>query len=114
MSTHIVPPCLDDLAAAIALHEVWDFTSGGSGAALPAVCDAVAGRCELPLNSAIRWGTDVFRALAISGSGTLLGRPGLWGLAADDENGVRRANAADEELRTALALADWPDLTPIR
>lgn len=83
--------------------------------ALPAVRDAVAGRCELLLDSGVRSGTDVLKALALGASGVLLGRPVLWGLAVDGENGVRAAlTLLDEELRTAMALSGCPDLTSIR
>jgi 4-hydroxymandelate oxidase len=83
--------------------------------ALPAVRDAVAGRCELLLDSGVRCGTDVLKALALGASGVLLGRPVLWGLAADGENGVDTAlKLLDDELRTAMALSGCPDLTSTR
>jgi len=46
--------------------------------ALPAVSDTVRGRCEVLLDSGIRGGIDVLRALALGASGVLLGRPALW------------------------------------
>ena len=83
--------------------------------ALPAVRDAVAGSCELLLDSGVRCGTDVLKALALGASGVLLGRPVLWGLAVDGENGVRAAlTLLDEELRTAMALSGCPDLPSTR
>jgi 4-hydroxymandelate oxidase len=83
--------------------------------ALPAVCDAVAGRCEVLLDSGIRSGTDVLKAMAMGASGVLLGRPALWGLA----NGGARGAAAvltllKEELTGAMALAGCPDLAAVR
>ncbi|MFH8978770.1 alpha-hydroxy acid oxidase [Streptomyces sp. NPDC017890] len=79
--------------------------------ALPAVARAVAGRCEVLLDSGVRSGTDVLKALALGADGVLLGRPVLWGLAAAGEEGVRRVlQLVREELELALALAGCPDL----
>jgi 4-hydroxymandelate oxidase len=77
-----------------------------SARALPAVVDAVAGRCEVLLDSGIRSGTDVLRALALGATGVLLGRPVLWGLAVGGEDGVRAVlDLLAGELRDALLLA---------
>lgn len=74
--------------------------------ALPAVAQAVGGRCEVLLDSGIRSGTDILRALALGASGVLVGRPVLWGLAADGEAGARRVlELLAEELRDALGLS---------
>ncbi|MEU6018291.1 alpha-hydroxy acid oxidase [Streptomyces sp. NPDC047515] len=74
--------------------------------ALPGVVDAVADRCPVLLDSGVRSGTDVLKALALGAAGVLLGRPALWGLAAGGEAGVRRVlTLLREELETALALA---------
>jgi len=58
--------------------------------ALPAVVAVVAGRAEVLLDSGIRRGTDVLKALALGARAVLLGRPFLWGLAVDGEEGVVR------------------------
>jgi 4-hydroxymandelate oxidase len=58
--------------------------------ALPAVADAVAGRADILLDGGVRRGTDVVRALALGARAVLIGRPYLWGLAVDGEDGVRR------------------------
>ena len=57
--------------------------------ALPGVVDAVAGRIPVLLDSGVRSGADVFRALALGASAVGLGRPYVWGLAAGGEAGVR-------------------------
>ncbi|MEW1569471.1 alpha-hydroxy acid oxidase [Streptomyces sp. NPDC093509] len=73
---------------------------------LPAVRDAVPERCRVLLDSGIRGGTDVLKALALGASGVLLGRPVLWGLAADGEKGVLRVlRLLAAELRCALELS---------
>ncbi|ALO13231.1 Putative hydroxymandelate oxidase [Streptomyces venezuelae] len=78
--------------------------------ALPAVVDAVAGRSRILLDSGVRTGTDILKALALGASGVLVGRPVLWGLAAGGEAGVTRVlTLLREELENALALAGCPD-----
>jgi 4-hydroxymandelate oxidase len=74
--------------------------------ALPEVVDAVGGACEVLLDSGIRCGTDVLRALALGATGVLAGRPLLWGLAAGGEAGARRVlDLFGAELRDAMGLA---------
>lgn len=78
--------------------------------ALPAVTEAVDGRCHVLFDSGIRSGTDVLKTLALGADGVLLGRPALWGLAAGGEAGVRTVlELLREELANALALAGCPD-----
>jgi isopentenyl diphosphate isomerase/L-lactate dehydrogenase-like FMN-dependent dehydrogenase len=74
--------------------------------ALPAVADAVAGRCAVLFDGGIRRGADVFKALALGAKAVLLGRPYCWGLAVGGESRVRevlRNLLADVELTLALA-----------
>ncbi|WP_327708364.1 alpha-hydroxy-acid oxidizing protein [Streptomyces sp. NBC_00464] len=74
--------------------------------ALAEVCAAVDGRCEVLLDSGVRSGLDVLKALALGASGVLLGRPLLWGLAAGGGEGARRVlDLLAAELRDALGLA---------
>ncbi|MFJ8477281.1 alpha-hydroxy acid oxidase [Kitasatospora sp. NPDC094011] len=83
--------------------------------ALPPVVEAVGGRCSVLLDSGIRSGTDVLRALALGADGVLLGRPVLWGLAADGEAGAARVfELLQAELREALVLSGCPDLSAAR
>nr|WP_221382646.1 alpha-hydroxy acid oxidase [Actinoplanes polyasparticus] len=79
--------------------------------ALPGVAAAVRGECEILLDSGVRNGTDVLRALALGASGVLLGRPLIWGLAAGGERGARRVlHMFKAELHDALGLAGCPDV----
>ena len=55
---------------------------------LPEVLEAVAGRAEIYLDSGIRRGADVVRALALGARAVLIGRPVFWGLAVGGEAGV--------------------------
>ena len=57
--------------------------------ALPAIAEAVQGRAELLMDGGIRRGTDVLKALALGAKAVLIGRPYIWALGADGENGVR-------------------------
>jgi len=69
---------------------------------LPELVDAVNGRAEVYMDSGIRRGTDVLKALALGARAVLIGRAYAWGLAADGENGVR---GVLELLRQETALA---------
>lgn len=82
---------------------------------LPAVCEAFGERGPVLLDSGVRSGLDVLKAMALGASGVLLGRPVLWGLAVGGEAGVRRVlSLVGEELTDAMALAGCPDLASVR
>lgn len=73
---------------------------------LPQLVDAVSGRCTVLVDSGVRSGLDVLRAMALGADGVLLGRPILWALAVDGENGVAAAlRLLHEEVTDALMLA---------
>ncbi len=84
--------------------------------ALPGVVEAVAGRMAVLLDSGIRRGSDMVRAIGLGAHAVLLGRAPLYGLAVDGEAGVSAVlrEIADEYQRTlcligatsAAALAD--------
>jgi isopentenyl diphosphate isomerase/L-lactate dehydrogenase-like FMN-dependent dehydrogenase len=72
---------------------------------LPDVVDAVAGQVPVLLDSGIRRGTDVVKALALGAQATLLGRPAAWALAAAGEDGVAHVlELMRDEIELALAL----------
>jgi lactate 2-monooxygenase len=78
----------------------------GTMDALPGIADAVRGRVPVLLDSGVRSGADVFRALALGASAVGLGRPYVWGLAAGGEEGVReviRNLRGDFDLTLGLA-----------
>jgi isopentenyl diphosphate isomerase/L-lactate dehydrogenase-like FMN-dependent dehydrogenase len=82
--------------------------------ALPEVVEAVGGRAEVYVDGGIRRGTDVLKALALGARAVLIGRPYLWGLAVDGEDGVRRVlELLREELILAMALAGRPSLETV-
>jgi isopentenyl diphosphate isomerase/L-lactate dehydrogenase-like FMN-dependent dehydrogenase len=55
---------------------------------LEEVVEAIDGRIEVLLDSGVRRGVDVLRALALGARATLIGRPVVYGLAAAGEAGV--------------------------
>ncbi|MDR7276956.1 4-hydroxymandelate oxidase [Catenuloplanes atrovinosus] len=83
--------------------------------ALPEIVDVVRGGCEILLDSGIRTGTDVLRALALGASGVLIGRPLIWGLAVGGERGAARVlELLATELRDAMGLAGCEDIAAAR
>jgi isopentenyl diphosphate isomerase/L-lactate dehydrogenase-like FMN-dependent dehydrogenase len=82
--------------------------------ALPEVVDAADGRLEVFLDSGVRRGTDVLKALALGARAVLVGRPVLWGLAVDGEAGVRRIfDILRRELEVSMAIAGCPSVVQI-
>ncbi|MFF3504988.1 alpha-hydroxy acid oxidase [Streptomyces sp. NPDC003247] len=72
---------------------------------LPAVVDAVGDRVPVLLDGGIRRGSDVAVARALGATAVGVGRPVVWGLAAEGEAGVRRVLATlREEYDHTLAL----------
>jgi lactate 2-monooxygenase len=74
--------------------------------ALPPILDAVGDGMTVLLDSGVRSGADVFKALALGADAVLLGRPYLWGLALDGQNGVEtvlRSLLAELELTMTLS-----------
>jgi hypothetical protein len=61
----------------------------GSLDALPAIVEAVGDRAPILLDSGIRGGADIFKALAFGATAVLIGRPYCYGLAVAGESGVR-------------------------
>jgi lactate 2-monooxygenase len=74
--------------------------------ALVEVRDAVGGETTVLLDSGIRTGADVIKAMALGADAVLLGRPYVWGLAVGGQEGVEvviRQLLADTDLTLALA-----------
>lgn len=83
-------------------------------AALPEVANAVQGRCEVFMDGGIRQGSDVFKALALGAKIVFLGRPVIWGLAANGADGVQGiVEILQRELATTMALAGTPSIAHI-
>ncbi|MBV7409044.1 MULTISPECIES: alpha-hydroxy acid oxidase [Roseobacteraceae] len=73
--------------------------------ALPSILDAVGDQVEVHLDSGIRSGQDVLKALAMGVKGTYIGRAFVYGLGAMGQQGVTEAlNVIHKELDTTMAL----------
>jgi lactate 2-monooxygenase len=74
--------------------------------ALPPIAEVVGGRIPLLLDSGIRTGADIIKALALGADAVLIGRPFLYGLAVAGEKGVARViDTLISELDVSLALS---------
>ncbi|NOD35264.1 MULTISPECIES: alpha-hydroxy acid oxidase [unclassified Ruegeria] len=72
---------------------------------LPEIMDAVGSDIEVHLDSGIRSGQDVLKALALGAKGTYIGRAFVYGLGAMGQNGVTTAlEVIRKELDTTMAL----------
>ncbi|MEL6465097.1 MAG: alpha-hydroxy acid oxidase [Pseudomonadota bacterium] len=72
---------------------------------LPSILDAVGDQIEVHLDSGIRSGQDVLKALAMGARGTYIGRAFVYGLGAMGQTGVTEAlNVIHKELDTTMAL----------
>ncbi|HEY4058564.1 MAG TPA: alpha-hydroxy acid oxidase [Kofleriaceae bacterium] len=81
---------------------------------LPRIADAVAGRCEILVDGGVRRGTDVVKALAYGARAVLVGRPVLWGLAANGQAGVETAlSILRREFDLAMALCGCTNVASI-
>ena len=58
--------------------------------ALPEIIEAIDGKIEVLIDGGIRRGTDVFKAIALGAKAVGVGRPIIWGLAVDGEQGAKR------------------------
>ena len=58
--------------------------------ALSEIVEAVEDRIEVLIDGGIRRGTDVLKAIALGAKAVGVGRPVIWGLAQDGEDGVKR------------------------
>ncbi|MDP4034321.1 MAG: alpha-hydroxy acid oxidase [Pseudorhodobacter sp.] len=83
--------------------------------ALPAIVDAVGDKIEVHLDSGIRSGQDVLKALALGARGTYIGRSYVYGLGAMGEAGVTKAlDVIHKELDTSMALCGERDVKALR
>jgi 4-hydroxymandelate oxidase len=82
--------------------------------ALPKVVDAVEGRMPVLMDSGIRRGTDILKALAYGAKAVLVGRPYIYGLACGGSDGVSRViEILRKELEMAMILVGRKNLAEI-
>lgn len=90
-----------------------DFLPGAVDV-LPEVVDAVEGRSEVILDGGIRRGSDVVKAIAMGARACMIGRPFLYGLAANGQAGVELAlDILSKEIDKTLALLGRPRLADL-
>jgi L-lactate dehydrogenase (cytochrome) len=81
---------------------------------LPEIVDAVGHKTEVYMDSGIRSGQDVLKALALGAKGTFVGRAMAFGLGAGGEAGVMRAlDIIRKEMDTTMALMGERDVRNI-
>jgi len=81
---------------------------------LPEIMDAVGGDIEVHLDSGIRSGQDVLKALALGAQGTMIGRAFVYGLGAMGQKGVTAAlEVIRKELDTTMALCGERKVTDL-
>ena len=81
---------------------------------LPEVVAAVKGHIPVLLDSGVRRGTDLFKALALGASAVGIGRPYVWGLAAFGQSGVEAViDILNRELVAIMRQAGTPSLADI-
>lgn len=79
--------------------------------ALPEILDAVGDKIEVHIDSGIRSGQDVLKALAMGAQGTYIGRAFVYGLGAMGQKGVEEAlRVIHTELDTTMALCGERDV----
>ena len=73
--------------------------------ALPAILDAVGDRIEVHVDSGVRSGQDILKAVALGAKGAWVGRAWVYGLGAMGQAGVTKAlEILHKELDTSMAL----------
>ena len=78
---------------------------------LPQIMDAVGDKMEVHLDSGIRSGQDVLKAVAMGAKGTYIGRAFVYGLGAMGQKGVTTAlEVIHKELDTTMALCGERDI----
>ena len=79
--------------------------------ALPQIMDAVGDKIEVHLDSGIRSGQDVLKAIAMGATGTYIGRAFVYGLGAMGEAGVTKAlEIIHKELDVSMAFCGHQDI----
>jgi len=82
--------------------------------ALVKVVKAVKGRCEVYIDGGIREGSDVFKAIALGAKAVFVGRPVIYGLSYDGENGAQQVlQILSDELKHTMLMAGITNIAGI-
>lgn len=72
---------------------------------LPAIVERIGGQAEIYLDSGVRSGIDVIKAVALGATGVMIGRPWIWAVAGAGQAGLERYLATmQQEIAAGLAL----------
>lgn len=81
---------------------------------LPSIVAAVGDQTEVWLDSGIRSGQDILKAMAMGAKGTMIGRAYIYGLGAMGQKGVTRAlEILHKEMDVSMALCGKKDLSRV-
>ena len=82
--------------------------------ALPRVAEAVGTHADVLMDSGIRRGSHVLKAMALGAKAVLIGRPIIWGLACGGQEGVKEMLATlVDELENVMRICGCLDVTHI-
>lgn len=78
---------------------------------LPAIAKTIRGRVPLHFDGGVRRGSDIFKALCLGADMVWIGRPALWALACNGEEGVIQClELLFDEFKACMALAGYASL----
>ena len=81
---------------------------------LPKIVEAIDGKCEVWIDGGIRSGQDILKAKALGATGTMIGRPYIYGLGAMGQLGVTTAlQILQKELDMTMALCGHRDINKV-
>ncbi|MEK7264776.1 MAG: L-lactate dehydrogenase [Pseudomonadota bacterium] len=82
--------------------------------ALPAIADALKGRAKILVDGGVRNGQDVVRAIASGADCALIGRPWIFAIAAQGEDGLKRyLSLVKHDVNVAMALTGTTRMSEI-
>ena len=83
-------------------------------AALQDLKEDIKEKTEIIIDGGVRKGVDILKALALGAKGVMIGRPIIWGLAVNGEEGVSRViHILKEEFNMAMALSGFSSIDQI-
>ena len=81
---------------------------------LPKIVEEIDGKCEVWIDGGIRSGQDILKAKALGATGTMIGRPYIYGLGAMGQLGVTTAlKILQKELDMTMALCGHRDINKV-
>ncbi len=83
---------------------------------LPSIAEAVGSQIEVLLDGGVRRGSDVVKAVALGAKAVMIGRAGLWGLAANGQAGVENVleilRRGMDATMSGIGVASVAELSP--